>query len=103
MRCWPLDVIRTSALLPAHCAWELRIVHETRHLSQMAINACWHVARRTEPVEMTGLVMVKSDDDLAPKFTYLREPPFEQWKRLDRIVIVDAFHGGLEIVMSTSH
>jgi len=103
MKCWPLDVIRTSALLPGHCAWELKIAHATRRLSKMTVNACWHVARRTEPVEMTGLVMAVSKNDPVPKFTYTEKPPFDQWRRLDRIVIVEMSKSELMIVMSTLH
>jgi len=103
MKCWPLTVIRTSALLPANCARELTTVHETRKLSETTTNACWYVTRCTKPIDMTGLIISISKDDPVPKFSYIKKPPLDQWIRLERVVVIDMAGDGLAIVMSTLH
>ena len=103
MKCWPLTVIRTSALLPANCARELTTVHETRKLSETTTNACWYVTRHTKPIDMTGLIISISKDDPVPKFSYIKKPPLDQWIHLERTVVVAAVENGLVIIMSTLH
>ncbi len=91
MKFWPLSVIAASPLVPPAYAHEVSRI--ATHLpSEGAFYACIDVARRTEPVNAPGLVIVESIG--APqRRVYTEYPEWDEWFRLERGAVMQAQDG----------
>jgi hypothetical protein len=102
MRYWPLSTVRTSPLLPGDVASEVTVIYRTLRLTPRAFDACDEVSDLTPHVQMDGLILAK-DEYSFPRYMYLRRPPVEQWKRLERGCILQDFKNEKFVIVVGLH
>lgn len=101
MKYWPLSMLKASPLMPAVYAHELYNFYR-KMPSEHAFEACLQVARETQPLEMSGLLIIESVN--APlRQTYTEYPTWEEWSRLERAGAYQSSEGYLFMTFEALH